>query len=375
MTKPIASANETDLVSLVAEDGFLFESPTGGFAGHGIKEQALIAWAGDLSDALSEVREFVRMHAGSGPAFIHVPFDHQPIRVVVAEETHRGSTVLDIESGDSVFALGRPVAKVVPTESPERWAKSVNFVLDAIARDEVKKVVLARQMIVERDAPFSVQATLRELTRVHQTSYRYAFDGFVGASPELLIARSSRSVASRPLAGTISRVNGPKDATNKQRLLSSAKDNEEHQILVAAIREALAPYCESLAVPENPELLSFPFVHHLATPIAGILRDDTDVLELLGSLHPTPAVAGAPRSQALRLIETVEPDHRYDYAGAIGWVDANGDGEFAIAIRGARIDGNKAEIWAGAGIVAGSDPELEFAETEAKAMSMLTALR
>lgn len=373
MTNPLS--NETNLVSLAGDDGFLFESPTGGFAGRGIKDQAIIAWSGSLDDALSEAREFIAKHASSNPAFIHVPFDRQPIRVVLAEETRRGTTSLDIEAGDSVFALGRPQAKVTPTESPERWARGVQFALDAIARGDVDKVVLARQMIVKRSTPFSVEATLRELTRVHQTSYRYAFDGFVGASPELLIARSGRAIASRPLAGTISRLNGPKDAINKQRLLSSAKDNEEHQILVTAIREALTGYCKTLSIPEAPELLSFPFVHHLATPIAGVLSEDTDVLQLLAALHPTPAVGGAPRDAALALIDTIEPDHRNDYAGAIGWVDAEGNGEFAIAIRGARIEGNKAEIWAGAGIVAGSDPEAEFAETEAKAMAMLTALR
>jgi isochorismate synthase len=192
----------------------------------------------------------------------------------------------------------------------------------------------------------------------------------IGASPELLVARSGSTVISRPLAGTA--VLG--DDTIEW-LRHSSKDMLEHQLVVDAIRTVLSPWCAHLDAPSVPEIDRFADVAHLATPIYGTLRDPApDALALVRALHPTPAVGGIPTVAALAAIARLEPQSRGSYAAPVGWVDARGDGEWAVALRGGRVVGTHALLHAGAGIVAGSDPDTEWAETEAKLLPMLTAL-
>jgi isochorismate synthase EntC len=193
----------------------------------------------------------------------------------------------------------------------------------------------------------------------------------VGASPELLVRRHGSTVESRPVAGTT--VADGAEALDA--LAHSAKDNREHRFVVDAIADALGDVCGALDIAPVPEVMVFGPVAHLATPVRGRLHDPRpSALDLARLLSPTPAVGGTPRAAALSTIAALEDFDRGRYAGPVGWVDARGDGEWAIALRGAELDGTRARLVAGAGIVEGSEPDAEWAETQAKLEPMLRAL-
>lgn len=263
-------------------------------------------------------------------------------------------------------------------EDPGRaeWTESVRRILTAIDAGEVRKVVLARQLVIEAGVPFDRRAVLDRLRRSHPSCFTYAAGGFVGASPELLIRRQGDEVASCPMAGTVPRgATADEDEALTAGLRRSVKEAEEHRLLVEAVVAALAPVCVAPPTAGEPDVVRFPTVSHLATRVTGVLRRPApSALALAGLLHPTPAVGGLPRAEALATIAALEGFDRGLYAGPVGWVDAGGDGEWAVALRGAQLDGPRARLVAGAGIVAGSDPEAEWAETEAKLRPMLAAV-
>jgi menaquinone-specific isochorismate synthase len=255
--------------------------------------------------------------------------------------------------------------------SREHWHDAVVAALDLIARDELEKVVLARQVQIEADRPFDLRTVLGRLRGQQPGCFVYAGDGMVGASPELLIRRRGDAVESIPMAGTST----ASDPEAVERLRASAKDAREHRPVVEAIVATLAPLCSHVDAVPSPEIALFPPIAHLVTPIRGVLRTGApDALALALALHPTPAVGGTPRAIALDTIAELEAHARGRYAGPVGWVDTRGDGEWAVALRGASIDGARALLTAGAGIVAGSDPDAEWRETEAKLEPMVRAL-
>ena len=271
-----------------------------------------------------------------------------------------------------------PGAVVDLREDPDRavWTEAVRRILAAIDAGDVRKVVLARQLSVEAGAPFDRRVVLDRLRRSHPSCFTYAAGGFVGASPELLIRRRGDEVASCPMAGTVRRGTDPaEDDALTAGLLRSIKEAEEHRLLVEAVVAALAPVCVGPPAAGDPDVVRFPTVSHLATRVSGVLRRPApSALALAGLLHPTPAVGGLPRAEALATIAALEGFDRGLYAGPVGWVDAAGDGEWAVALRGAQLEGPRARLVAGAGIVAGSDPDAEWAETEAKLRPMLAAV-
>jgi len=260
---------------------------------------------------------------------------------------------------------------VAAPRSRDEWRTAVKRALDAITGGELEKVVLAREVLVEADTPFDARDIVRGLVASQPGSFVYACDGFVGASPELLVRRTGDVVESRPVAGTTV-------ADSDEALLAlaaSVKDTHEHRFVVDGIVEVLDGQCAALSVAGTPEVAVFGPVAHLATPIRGRLHAPVPgALELARLLHPTPAVGGTPRRAALAAIRALEGFDRGRYAGPVGWVDARGDGEWAIALRGAELDGARARLVAGAGIVAGSEPDAEWAETQAKLEPMLRAL-
>jgi len=244
--------------------------------------------------------------------------------------------------------------------------------LAAIAEHGIEKVVLAREVTVDADADFDVRTVLRRLRAQQPGCFVYADGGFVGATPELLVRRHGRRIESRPMAGTAP---GSVAAEVARTLAASNKDAREHRFVVDAVRDALLPVTSALDVSEVPEVEHFGNLAHLVTPIRGDVADPSlDALSLARRLHPSPAVGGTPTDAALRVIDALEPFDRGPYAGPVGWVDARGDGAFAVALRGAQLDGTHAVLRAGAGIVAGSDPEAEWLETAAKFEPMLRAL-
>jgi menaquinone-specific isochorismate synthase len=258
------------------------------------------------------------------------------------------------------------------TSTREQWARGVERVLRAIESGAVEKVVLARAVRVEADAPFAVERVLAQLRRTQPGCFVFAADGFVGATPELLVRRRGERVTCRPMAGTVPR--DVDDARSAAELLASRKNGNEHDVVATAVAAELVRWCDGVAA-TGPHVATFADVAHLVTHVDGRVRDDTtSALDLACALHPTPAVAGTPRDAALAMIRAVEPTDRGKYAGPVGWVAPNGDGEFAVALRCAAIDGCDATLHAGAGIVAGSDAALEWEETSAKFEPMLRAL-
>lgn len=199
----------------------------------------------------------------------------------------------------------------------------------------------------------------------------------MGASPELLVARHGREVEARPLAGSAPRFGDPEeDEASRSSLLSSDKDREEHAAVVEAVSAAMEPFCDELAFDALPRTVGTANVWHLATGFHGVLREPrASALELVAALHPTPAVCGTPLDAALATIRELERISRGCYAGPVGWMDADGNGEWAIALRCAELSGSTARLFAGAGIVAGSVPELELDETERKFRALLDSLR
>jgi isochorismate synthase len=247
--------------------------------------------------------------------------------------------------------------------------------LAAIGAGRLDKVVLAREAMVEADWPFPRAELLRRLQRrPGGATFLYADGGFVGASPELLVRRRGRVATSRPMAGTVPQGDGAAEAGGLARLTGSPKEAVEHRLVVDAVAEGLAKVADRVEV-GKPEVVRLATVAHLATEITADLTGPLPTaLELAGMLHPTPAVGGSPRDAALAAIAALEPFDRGCYAGPVGWVDRTGDGEWAVALRGATLTGRRAHLVAGAGIVPGSDPDAEWAETEHKLRAMLEVL-
>ncbi|MDS1268981.1 chorismate-binding protein [Lipingzhangella sp. LS1_29] len=281
---------------------------------------------------------------------------------------------------------------------PRRWVHAVAAAVRRIQRGELDKVVLARDQYAHAADTIDLRTVLKRLTHDFDDCYTFAVDGLVGATPELLLRRAVAStnpgvtgadatassgraatdtdtVSSLVLAGT--RPRGASDTEDEKladELCASIKDAEEHRYAVESLRETLAPLCADITVPGGPELLRLRNVQHLASAVRARLRPDTSTLDVVAALHPTAAVGGTPTGRALELIRELEGMDRGRYAGPVGWIDAHGAGEWGIALRSALVEGSSARLFAGCGIVAGSDPEAELAEAGSKFRVMRGAL-
>ncbi len=262
--------------------------------------------------------------------------------------------------------------------SPAAWAARVAEAVRRIARGDLDKVVLARDLQVEAAVPIDVRWVLQQLAERYDNTWTFLVGGLVGATPELLVRRDQGLVTSRVLAGTIRRTgDDANDLALAGSLARSSKDLEEHEYAVRSVAEALAPHCSSMNVPEAPFVLHLSNVMHLATDVAGVSADDATSLALAASLHPSAAVGGTPTPEAVALIAELEGMDRGRYAGPVGWMDGTGDGEWAIALRCGRFEPGRPAVlrlFAGCGIVAGSDPDSEVAESDAKFVPMRDAL-
>ena len=256
------------------------------------------------------------------------------------------------------------------------WSELVEQAVIAVRLGQLAKVVLAREVLVEANRPFVPADILRRLHALYPSCMLFAAEGFVGASPELLVGRHGRHVRSQPLAGTVARSGDPRaDDRLTEAMMTSAKEREEHQLVVDEVAAALSPLCDSLDVPEAPSIVPLRNVSHLGTLIAGQLTPPPPTaLELVARLHPTPAVAGSPTRAAASYLRAVEGFDRGHYGGPVGWMDANGDGDWAVGIRCAEVDANTARLFAGVGVVADSDPDAELAETQLKLQALLAAV-
>jgi menaquinone-specific isochorismate synthase len=261
--------------------------------------------------------------------------------------------------------------------SDASWRSAVGEAVRRIRAGELSKVVLAQELLAEADAPVDARHLLRSLATRYPECFTFAVADLVGATPELLIRRVGDQVSSRVLAGTAWRSDPDEletDAHVAERLRGSDKDREEHAYAARSAADALRPYCSELSMPAEPSVLTLRNVAHLATEVTGTLRADTPVLTLAGLLHPTAAVCGTPTAAASKVIADLEGIDRGRYAGPVGWMDARGDGEWGIALRCAQVEGRVLRMFAGCGIVAGSDPEAEAAEAQAKFLAVRETL-
>jgi len=259
----------------------------------------------------------------------------------------------------------------------ERWMSIVAEGVRRIDAGDLEKVVLARDLVASAEEPVDVRWPVTRLARDYEMCWTFHVDGMFGATPELLVRRERGLVTSRVLAGTIRRTgDDAHDLALAATLARSSKDLEEHEYAVRSVADALEPHCSSMNVPEAPFVLHLPNVMHLATDVAGVVHDAETVssLQLAAALHPSAAVGGTPTADAVALIREIEQMDRGRYAGPVGWIDAAGDGEWGIALRSAHVEGATVRLFAGCGIVAGSAPEAELAESQAKFLPVRDAL-
>jgi menaquinone-specific isochorismate synthase len=351
-------------------------------------------WRGVVGHAV--VRDEVHQPGSGLVVFGSLPFaddSHEPGVLVVPEVVvgRRGDRWWVTTVGHDLRLPPIPhVAPSAPVEAPvavrfeagalsvAEWKQSVSRAVSQISRGDLDKVVLARDLVARAAEPVDARWLLDRLAERYQRTWTFAVDGLMGATPELLVRRDQGLVLSRVLAGTIRRSgDDTRDLALAASLARSSKDLEEHEYAVRSVAEALAPHCSSMNVPETPFVLHLSNVMHLATDVAGVAADGASSLALAASLHPTAAVGGTPAAVAVPLIAELESMDRGRYAGPVGWMDASGDGEWGIALRCGRFDEADARVvrlFAGCGIVAGSDPDAEAAEAEAKFLPMRDAL-
>jgi menaquinone-specific isochorismate synthase len=349
-------------------------------------------WAQTVRGAV--VRDDVRV-AGTGPvAFGSFTFADAGTSVLVVPQVVVGrrdghAWVTTVAVGDRVPPPGLPTCAPPPAApgavryrpgrlKPNQWTQAVRTARDAIERGELEKVVLAREVLARASRPVDPRWPLARLAAQYPHCWTFHVDGMLGATPEMLIRLERGLATSRVLAGTIRRTGDDNaDLALAASLARSSKDLEEHELAVRSVADALAQHCSSTNVPETPFVLHLPNVMHLATDVTGVVPDGSTALELVAHLHPSAAVCGTPTRTATALIERLEQLDRGRYAGPVGWVDATGDGEWALALRCAELDSDdprRLRLFAGCGIVAGSDPDDELAESEAKLTPMRDAL-
>lgn len=348
-------------------------------------------WCG-AADVHDQVRTM-----GTGPmAFASFAFDHNPGKsIVVVPRIVIGRmkgktfiTTIDADDVDPHAVLANSVTSDEPSHVYVTWAegsrpvhdwqKSVKTAVDRINRGEIDKVVLARDVVALTDRSINVRWLLSRLNKRYPETWVFAVDGLVGATPELLVRRRGDEVTSRVLAGTV-RTSSDAERTGElaAALMGSEKDQEEHAYAVRSVADALAAHCTDLDVPTEPTILRLANVQHLATDVRGRLADSAPALALAASLHPTAAVCGTPTERAFSTIRELEGMDRGRYAAPVGWIDSSGDGEFGIALRCAQIEDEQRttlRLFAGVGLVSGSDPDSELAETQSKLVAMRDAI-
>ncbi|MFF5078181.1 isochorismate synthase [Actinoplanes sp. NPDC000266] len=306
-----------------------------------------------------------------------VPFaPDAPAHLVVPARLRRGGPPVAAAAGEATVQ----VKEIRAVPDPGRYTAAVAEAVRQINAGRYTKVVLARSL--RADAPgFDPAPVVRALAGRDPGGYTFGVDlgggrTLFGASPELLVSRRGTLVTANPLAGSAARSGDPaEDARRAEALLRSEKDRHEHAVVASAVADGLRPYCSHLTVPSEPSLVRTATMWHLSTLITGTVADPAaSALRLATALHPTPAVCGTPTAAARAAISELEPFDRGFYTGMVGWVDASGDGEWAVTIRCATADEDGLDLFAGAGVVAGSEPAAELAETTAKLGTMVAAL-
>lgn len=297
--------------------------------------------------------------SGKSVAYASFTFDPEVEGSVVLVPEH----VADVDTEDLTTTAGAMPEGEIASDGSSHWMTGMARALESLQAGILQKVVLSRQIEAVFDSEVPVRELVRRLHVDQPTCYTFAVDGLVGASPELLVSLSGGSLSSLALAGTAVEADD----------LGSAKIDREHWYTASSVETALSRHVTDLNK-TGKRIVEFGDIKHLASRFEGRAVPGTSVLDVLGSLHPTAAVAGTPTEPAIALIRQIEPTRRGRYAGPIGWFDADGEGEFAIALRCGLVRGSTVTLYAGGGIVDGSDPQSEFNETELKLRPMRSAL-
>ncbi len=393
-----------DLNNVCGGSGFLFVRDGIGFAGQGI------AFSSDevgMRQMLSSMQHSRHMSSHdlsdiSPIAFGTIPFlPQQPAEFVVAKATfakredgtHTVTLVGESAAEVSDEAVAQAISSAATARPPRpssnsfrvgartpvgRYLDAVTLARDAVRGGLLKKAVIARDIEVHADEPIDVHSVLLRLRASFGSSYRFCIGNMIGATPELLVEVNGREIRSRPLAGTTPRTGDPEtDKQLAEELVASTKNQIEHRVVVDMVHDTLLPFCSYLDWEAEPSIVTVANVQHLGTFIEGALTEPTaHVMTLVKELCPTPALGGFPSADAIDFITTNEPMERGNYGGAVGWMDNNGNGTFAVTIRCAELsdDRRTARLFAGGGIVAESNPYAELAETQAKFQAMLSAI-
>ncbi|GAB3691934.1 isochorismate synthase DhbC [Saccharopolyspora tripterygii] len=378
---------------------FLFSSPRGVLLTRGVaatmsKTQCARS---DLPARMQEFLDGAMEFGRRNPMVVGaVPFGGTlPAHLVLPEEVVRAEPLNVLVPQQK--PVSAPTCAVRQVPEPDEYERGVARALRRMEHGDLTKAVLARSLELTSTESIDVLEVLRNLAMADPASYTFAVDlprrgqdgtrdsygphpalerTFLGASPELLVSRRGTKVRSNPMAGSRPRSTDPvEDERRAAELAASEKDHREHAVVVEAVADALRPFCSELHVPQPPTVIGTNAMWHLATEVTGELRDSsTTSLHLADALHPTPAVCGTPIDRAREVIAETEPFERGYYAGMVGWCDAAGDGEWVVAIRCAEVEDESMRLFAGAGIVPGSDPADELAETSAKFRTALTAM-
>ena len=390
ITRPLSDFTDiaADLNDIAADDGILFVRGGTGLAGRGCARRV---GSDDAVAALRSIEHDSTIEGAEVCAVGVVPFrpgSHADFVIpeVTVVKRNGAAWVTAIDGADVNTALApppepTPVApqwRIEQLVEIEHYLRAVAAARDAVRAGELTKAVIARPIAVNADAAISIHAVLRRLKATFSSSYRFSIDGFIGASPELLVEVAGDTVRSHPLAGTTPRTGDvDNDARLAAELQASSKNQIEHRVVIDDVHDRLLPFVSYLDEEPEPSIVTVANVQHLGTQLEGMLSQPApSAIDLVRVMCPTPALGGHPRGAAIELIERVEGFERGRYGGAVGWVDARGDGTWAVAIRCAEFssDRRSARLVAGGGIVADSDPLAELAETQAKFQAMLSAI-
>jgi menaquinone-specific isochorismate synthase len=388
------AADSSDLIDRLPANPMSFVRHGDGLVGWGVAArlsatgpqrftQLSSAWNQLVADA--QVTDSMNLPGTGLVAFGTIAFDDESTSesVLIVPQVLLGSrdgrhwmTTVD---GAALPAIGASAEVSISLTSGSQtrsgFKQSVELALAAIDAGRVEKVVLARDLHSQVPSDFDLRPVLNKLAHTYPSCWVYSVDGMFGASPELLVRVSHRQVSARVLAGTAGRGTDPGvDQAIGAALASSHKNLAEHKFAVDSMVKTLAPFCEHVDADPVPFAMALPNLWHLASDVHGVLSANASVLDLAAAIHPTAAVAGTTRAEALKLIRELEPFDRGRYAGPVGWIGADGDGEWAIALRGAQISNGELTAFAGCGIVAESEPESEALETELKFKPIVEAL-
>jgi len=380
---------EPDLNDFAGDDGYLFVRDGIGVAGRGIacrirRDEVASTLAAISGENKSGIASAGPVAIGCIPFNSDDPHDFVIPKVVICKTAsgHRWLTTID----DANFEYQTPSPtrttaasfSVTQGVAIAQYLEAVRLTAEAVREKKLDKAVIARDIFVTSDQKFDIRAILQRLKASFGSSYRFSVDGFVGASPELLVSVNGNRVSSHPLAGTAPRTGDPvADQKIAENLIASTKNQLEHRIVIDMVHDTLLPWCSFLDWQPEPSIVAVANVQHLGTEISGQLSEPRpSVLDLAYALSPTPALGGAPRHLALNQIAKVEGMKRGRYGGAVGYLNKDGEGIFAVAIRCAEFDiaRTSAHLFAGGGIVGDSEPLSELAETQAKFQAMLAAL-